>query len=145
MLTQFPGEVGTVGPDPVAQGEDHIEQPRHRLRGVEPALEPAARPVGLERAVCEVEVAIDARRHNGLPLVTSERGLSLHGRGNPASRDVSKHWRPRLGPSVGPAIAAERRRPFELVQRHRNLVQLGGSHHLALLGALREYHVHVDV
>ena len=56
VLGELPGEVLVEWPDPPGQREDHVEQPRHRLGGVEPALQRAAVAVGLERAVEVVEV-----------------------------------------------------------------------------------------
>ena len=70
VRAQLPRQVLVVGTHPAGDREDDVEQPRHRLGGVEPGLEGAAVAVVLERAVGEVDPAVE-------PVVVDEHGVGL--------------------------------------------------------------------
>ena len=111
VRAQLPGEVLVVGPHPSGDREHHVEQPRHRLGGVEARLEGPAVAVALEGAVGEVHPAVEpvVVDQHAVGLLGRQRRLAAYGVGQVAAGAVEQHRRPGAGPAHPPLLGAERR------------------------------------
>src|SRR6188768_84542 len=104
MLTQFPEQVLVVRANSASKGEDDVEEPRHRLNGVQSALGAAAVPVRLQGAVREVDTPVEAimGQEDGLLLLRCERRLPQRCGLNASIRPVKEDGCPSERPPVPP-------------------------------------------
>lgn len=148
VRAQLPGQVLVVGAHPPGHREDDVEQPRHRLGGVEPRLEGPSVAVALERAVGEVQppvepVVLDQHR---IGLLGRHRRQAAHGCRELAAGAVEQHRRPRVGPAGPPVLGAEGRDGRDLGPGGDDLVDLGGLVGRAPgRGLVGEHDHHVEV
>ncbi|CUR59920.1 hypothetical protein NOCA1190167 [metagenome] len=148
VRAQLPGEVLVVGAHAPGEREHHIEQPGHRLGGVEPGLQRAAVAVALEGAVGEVDPTVEpvVLDQHLVGLLGRQRGLAVHGRSELAAGAVEQHGRPGVGPAEPPALRPEGRHRDQLGPGVDGLVDLGGVHRgPGRRGLVGEHHDDVEV